>query len=138
MTCQKCGDTKMVSNQSPMPGKRPCDACSSELIKDSLSLTAEEKIKLLTDGLKQMLSHFDTPVARRRMSDQWSEDSRAFARKCFEKATGTNIYDDGKCFDGAEHVWSTPIIGPSGYQHRCNNCLERRAGPGPYYEKKGT
>lgn len=55
-------------------------------------LTAEEKIKLLTDGLKQMLCTFDNPIARRRMYDDWSEDSRKFARECYEKATGQSVY----------------------------------------------
>jgi hypothetical protein len=30
-----------------------------------------------------------------------------------------------------QHRWTGPIIGPSGYQHYCRNCMERRSGPGP-------
>jgi hypothetical protein len=57
-------------------------------------VTDAEKVRLLTDGLKQMLGAFDTPVARMRMKGEFYEESRAFARDCYEKATGSNLYEE--------------------------------------------
>lgn len=51
-------------------------------------MTPEEQNKLLIDALKQMLGAFDNPVARRKLDDQWSNDSRKFAADIYEQVTG--------------------------------------------------
>lgn len=64
------------------------------LLAPDRKLTDEEKLQLLAAALKQMLSNFDNPIARRRMGDEWSEDSRKFARGIYEKVNGSNIYEE--------------------------------------------
>lgn len=55
-------------------------------------MTPEEKIRLLQEALKQMLGAFDTPVARRKMADDFSEASRTFARDIYERVTRSHLY----------------------------------------------
>lgn len=50
-----------------------------------------ERLELLANALKTMLGAFDTPVARRRMNDHWSSEARAYARECYERATGRTL-----------------------------------------------
>jgi hypothetical protein len=42
----------------------------------------------LLDALEAMLGAFDTPIARRRMGDAFSEEARAMARAAVQEAKG--------------------------------------------------
>ena len=51
----------------------------------------KEKIDCLVKALRQMFAAFDSPIAMRRMRDDFSNESRIYAREQFE-AAGFSVY----------------------------------------------